>query len=262
MPRLAANLSTLFPELPFEGRLGAAAQAGFRAVECQFPYAMAAEALAREVSNHRLSLVLFNLPPGRWDDGERGIAILPDRRAEFRDGVDRALDYAVRTGCRLLHCLAGVLPADMTRSDAETMFRENLVYAARSAAAQGVRILIEPINPFDVPGYFLTSVEAGVAFLDTIPDAGIGLQYDLYHRARTGGDLVATFERFRSRIAHIQVAGAPHRNEPDRGDPEILAALQALDRLGYPGHVGCEYVPAGDTIDGLAWARPWLEDPR
>ncbi len=158
--------------------------------------------------------------------------------------------------------MAGIPPSDLPRDDAEAVFRENLIFASRMTAESGIRILIEPLNPIDVPGYFLTSVEQAAALLETISRGRHRSPVRPLSSRRTGGDLVEPFERFRAQIAHVQIAGAPERHEPDRGDPRILEALGALDRLGYDGHVGCEYVPAGDTIAGLAWARTWLEDKR
>lgn len=260
MPRFAANLSTLFTERPFLERFGAAAACGFTAVECQFPYDAPVEAIAEELERHRLDLVLFNLPPGDLAAGERGIAILPDRRCEFRDALDRGLDHAAALGCRLLHCMAGLRPDALDMREAEAVYVENLRHAAAEARRGGVRIAVEPINPFDMPGYFLTSMDQAARLLDRAGQDDLVLQYDLYHQSRTGGELLGTFERHKPRIAHVQIAGNPGRHEPDTGEIDFRFVLAELDRRGYAGSVGCEYVPRGRTEDGLGWLAAYRRE--
>lgn len=258
MPKLAANLSTMFTETPFLERFERAAQAGFSAVEIQFPYAVDADAIGAELKRNRLELALFNLPPGDLQAGERGLASIPEARQRFVESLEPALRHARATGCRRLHCMAGVLSGPATMDERETVFVENLRTAADLFRPHGIRLLIEPLNPFDTPNYFLTSVEQAAAIIGATGAEGVGIQYDFYHQSRTRGELTATFDRFRSLIGHVQIAGNPGRHEPDTGEVDYRFVLQALDSRGYDGFVGCEYSPAGDTVQGLGWARPWL----
>ncbi len=258
MPRLAANLSTMFCEVPFLERFASAADAGFEAVECQFPYACDMDDVAAALDRTGLKLVLFNLPPGDWAAGDRGMAILPGRRAAFEASVHRALDWAGRLGCRMLHCMAGVAPDGVPQPVLEETYAANLRLATDAAAVHGVTILIEPINRFDMPDYFLSSMEDAARLQDRVGAANLALQYDLYHQSRTGGELLATFKRFAERIGHVQIAGNPGGHEPDIGEVNFVYLLKALDEAGYGGFVGCEYRPAGRTEDGLGWAASWL----
>ncbi|WP_157015684.1 2-oxo-tetronate isomerase [Mesorhizobium xinjiangense] len=259
MPRLAANLTTMFREAPFLDRFALAAEAGFEAVEFQFPYEFEVDEVAAALARHRLELALFNLPAGDWAAGERGLAILPDRRSAFEASVDMALSWAERLGCRKLHCMAGIVPEGVGRASLEETYLANLRFAADAAAAHGISILIEPINRFDMPGYFLASMDEAARIQDKVGADNLHLQYDFYHQSRTGGELLATFERFAGRIAHVQIAGNPGRQEPDLGEVNYEFLLTALDDAGYQGLVGCEYRPAGKTQDGLGWAAAWLD---
>ncbi|WP_187968308.1 2-oxo-tetronate isomerase [Aquibium microcysteis] len=258
MPKLAANLSTMFTEVPFLDRFGHAARAGFSAIEFQFPYAFDPDAIGAELKRNGLETALFNLPPGDLAGGERGLASIPEARDRFRDSLDPALRYAIATGCRRLHCMAGVLSGPATMAERETVFVENLRRAADLFWPHGIRLLIEPLNPFDTPNYFLSSVEQAAAIVEAVGSPGVAIQYDFYHQSRTRGELIATFDRFRSLIGHVQIAGNPGRHEPDSGEVDYRFVLRALDARGYDGFVGCEYSPAGDTIEGLGWAQPWL----
>jgi 2-dehydrotetronate isomerase len=262
MPKLAANLSFLFPELPFLDRFGAAAAAGFRGVECLFPYDVPASAIAERLARHQLAQVLLNLPPGDFAAGERGLAALPGREADFMAALGRAIAYAMATGCRQLHALAGVWPADRPKREGEAVYVANLRRAADHVAPLGITLLIEPINPRDVPGYFLNTSAEALAILDRVGRDNVKLQLDLYHGQIMEGDLAMRLRRLAGRYAHVQIAGVPDRNEPDRGEVNYVYLLELLDALGYAGWVGCEYRPAAGTITGLAWARRWGVAPR
>ncbi|MBB4284602.1 2-oxo-tetronate isomerase [Roseospira goensis] len=257
MPRFAANLSMLFTEVPFPDRFAAAAGAGFRGVECQFPYQYAAEHLADLAAMNALTMVLFNAPPGDWAAGERGLAALPGRDSEFRDGVELALDYADMMDCPCLHVMAGVV-AEEDWAPALDTYLDNLAAAADMARDHGVRVLIEPINPVDMPGYFLTRPEDALRVIETLDHPNLGLQYDIYHAQMERGALTDTLEDALDRIGHIQIAGVPGRHEPDaRGEVNWRYLFGLLDAHGYDGWVGCEYRPRAGTLTGLRWANDW-----
>jgi len=253
MPRLAANLSMMFNELPFLDRFAAARKAGFEGVEFLFPYEFPADELRRRLSGEGLTQALFNMPPGDWARGERGMASLPGRQAEFREGVKRALDYAATLDCRLVHCMAGIVPAGVSQITAAALYASNLAWAAEQAAAVGVRIAIEPINHRDMPGYFLNTQAQGAAIVDAIGVDRVGLQFDVYHVQVTEGDITKRMETFMPVIAHMQIADVPARNEPGTGEIGWQYVFRRMDELGYQGWVGCEYRPAGDTVAGLGW---------
>jgi hydroxypyruvate isomerase len=253
MPRFAANLSMLFTEVPFLDRFALAARAGFAAVECQFPYEDAAAEIRARLDDAGLAMVLHNLPAGDWAAGDRGLACLPARAAEFRAGVARAIDYAHALGVPQLNCLAGLAPAGI---DAATLHRtlvDNLRLAARACAAEGLRLLVEPINTFDMPGFVVNRTPQAVALLDEVGEANVFVQYDLYHAQRMEGELAATLARYLPRIGHVQVADNPGRHEPGTGEIRFEFLFAELDRLGYGGWVGCEYRPRGRTEAGLGW---------
>jgi len=254
MPRLAANLGLLFAERPPIERFGAAARAGFRAVELLFPYDMAPANVRAELAAWSLKPLGINTPPGR--DGESGLAAISGREQEWASGFAHALDYAVAIGARSVHCLAGSVPPEQ-RPAAETVYVRNLARAAEAAAKAGIMLLIEPINPRDRPGYFLNRVEHAADIVGKIGAPNLRIQFDFYHVQIVSGDLIRRFEAHRALIGHAQIAGVPLRREPDEGEvnyPEIFAAL---DRLGYDDFVGCEYRPRGRTEDGLGWAKPY-----
>ena len=262
MPRLAANLSMLFTEHPFLDRFERAAAAGFTAVEFLFPYDWPAEEIRRRLDAHGLTLVLHNLPAGRWDAGERGIACLPDRVEEFRAGVPKAIAYARALGVRQLNCLAGQRPDGVPVEVAHATFVENLRFAAQALGAAGLRLLIEPVNTFDIPGFFLNRTAQAAAVLDEVDASNLFIQYDLYHAQRMEGELAETLRRHLPRIGHVQIADNPGRHEPGTGEMNYPYLFQTLDRLGYDGWVGCEYKPAGTTEAGLGWrARLGVEPP-
>ena len=260
MPQFAANLSMLYPEHGFVDRFAAAAADGFDAVECLFPYAYAAADLAAQLQAHGLRQVLFNAPPGDWEAGERGMACLPGREAEFRDGIRRALDYAQTLACPRIHVMAGIVPTDQDRNKLLPRYEANLAWAAEQAAAAGVDVLIEPINSRDMPGYFLSRQDQAHAIVQAVGAANLKVQMDLYHCQIMEGDLAMQLRRHlpTGRVGHIQIAGVPERHEPDQGEINFPYLFALLDTLGYTGHVGCEYRPrrgavAGGTTAGLGW---------
>jgi len=262
MPRFAANLTVLFTELPFLDRVAAAARAGFTAVECQFPYVVPANDLKARLDAHGLQQVLINMPAGDWAAGDRGIACDPARRGEFEAAVDRALEYAAVLGCPQVNCLAGIPPPHLDPAAARATFVENLASAARAFSSASRRLLVEPINSRDIPGFFLTRSRQAFDILDEVGSAALFVQYDAYHMQIMEGDLSGTLQRHRSRIAHVQIADTPGRHEPGTGEINYDFFLGWLDRVGYDGWVGLEYNPAGRTVDGLHWARRWGIEPR
>ena len=255
MPKLAANLSTLFTEVDFLARFAAARRAGFRYVEYQFPYVWPAQEIARAARDAAVQVVLHNAPAGEMARGERGIACLPGREREFRDGVERAIEYATAVGCKRLNCIAGLAPADRTHFD---VLVANVRHAARRLAEVAIELVIEPINTRSVPGFFLTRSAQAIDVLNAAGEANARLQYDLFHMQIMEGDLARTIERLLGRIGHIQIADVPDRHEPGSGEINFAFLLPQLDRLGYVGWVGCEYNPRGDTVAGLTWAKPYL----
>ncbi|NTV09421.1 MAG: hydroxypyruvate isomerase [Zoogloea sp.] len=253
MPRFCANLSLLFTEHDFLDRFEAAAQAGFEAVEFQFPYAWKKDDIAGRVSRHGLQVILHNLPAGDWAGGSRGIAALPGREAEFRDGVRLAVEYAKALGCRQLNCLAGVPPVDADPDEVRRSFAANLRFAAAALAEAGIRLLVEPINTFDVPGFHLCRPRQALELIAELGVDNLYLQYDVYHAQRMEGELANTLAAKLGRIAHIQIADTPGRHEPGTGEINYPFLFRHLDEIGYTGWVGCEYLPAGSTLDGLGW---------
>ena len=253
MPRFAANLSMMFNEVGFLDRFDAAARAGFRGVEFLFPYEHPAAEIRRRLDANGLTQALFNLPPGDWAAGERGLASLPGRQAEFRAGVVRALDYAATLDCKLVHCMAGIVPAGVSAVTAGAVYAANLAWAAEQAHAAGVKLVIEPINHRDMPGYFLHTQAQGAAFVEAIGRDRLGLQFDVYHVQVTEGDITKRMEQFLPVIAHMQIADVPARNEPGTGEIGWDFVFRRMDELGYRGWVGCEYRPVGDTLAGLSW---------
>jgi hydroxypyruvate isomerase len=259
MPRFAANLSMLFTEVPFLDRFEAAAKSGFKAVEFLFPYAFSAKDIRRRLDMHGLTLVLHNLPAGDWDAGERGIACLPDRVDEFRAGVATAIEYATALGVPQLNCLAGKAPPGIDEAVLRRTFVANLKFSAAELKKAGLRLLIEPINSFDIPGFFLNRTAQALAILDEVASDGktdnAFVQYDIYHAQRMEGELAATLQKHLPRIGHIQLADNPGRNEPGTGEINYPFLFAHLDRIGYAGWIGCEYKPATSTEAGLGWRQ-------
>ena len=255
MPKFAANLTMLFNEVPFIDRFEKANQAGFKAVEFLFPYAFSATEIKQQLERYQLNLVLHNLPAGDWDAGERGIACLPDRQNEFRDGVSKAIEYANTLGVKQLNCLAGKAPAHANNQELYATFVENLSYAAAELGKANLRLLIEPINTFDIPGFFLNTTKQADEILSAVGANNLFIQYDIYHAQRMEGELAKTIERYLAKIAHIQLADNPGRNEPGTGEINYPFLFKLLDRLGYQGWIGCEYKPATITEAGLGWIK-------
>lgn len=259
MPLLAANLSLLFTELPFLDRFAAAAQAGFRYVEYQFPYLFgSAIQVAERARAAQVQVVLHNLPAGDPAKGDRGIACQPARRNEFREGVERAIEYAAAAGCPRMNALAGIAPPGVARERLFETLAENLRFAAAKLKAAGLTLLTEPVNPRTVPGFFLNTSRQGIEAIDAAGADNLKLQYDIFHMQIVEGDLARSIERLLPRIGHMQLADVPDRHEPGSGEINFEFLLGHIDRLGYQGWIGCEYQPSGDTLQGLAWAKRYL----
>ncbi len=257
MPRFAANLSYLFTERPFLERFAAAQAAGFAAVEFHFPYECDRAALAEVVLTSGLDVVLFNLPPGDWAAGDRGIACHPRRIAEFQDGVGQGIEYARAIGCGRINCLAGLAPADVAPEKARETLVENLRFAAAVTARAGIELELEPLNTRDTPGFFVPTSRAALALIEDVGSDNLRLQYDLYHAQVMEGDLARTLQERLPQIGHIQLADNPGRGEPGTGEINFPFLFKHLDRIGYAGWIGCEYRPSGRTEDSFGWLAPW-----
>ncbi|MDD9907658.1 MAG: hydroxypyruvate isomerase family protein [Rhodospirillaceae bacterium] len=257
MPNLAANLSMMFTEVPFLERFAAAADAGFKGVEYLFPYDHPAETIAKALQDNGLQNVLFNLPPGNWETGDRGLAALPGREADFEGLIDKALEYAQVIGCPRLHVMAGIPPEDANPYACQRTYVENVRLAAERAAPHGITVLLEPINPRDIPGYYLNRQDDGLKTLDTVGAENAALQMDLYHCQIVEGDVAMKIRANIDRVAHFQIAGVPDRHEPDLGEVNYPYLFDVIDELGFEGWIGCEYRPKGETRAGLGWAAPY-----
>ncbi|MGQ3001089.1 MAG: 2-oxo-tetronate isomerase [Hydrogenophaga sp.] len=266
MPRFAANLSMLYPELEFLDRFEAAAKDGFQAVEYLFPYAYPVQELAARLKANGLQQVLFNMPPGHWDAGERGLASLPGRQAEFRAGVHQALEYAAALDCPRLHAMAGLMPEGARREDVQSVYLGNLRWAAEQAAQVGRDVLIEPINPRDIPRFFLNRQDHAHQIVETIGLSNLKVQMDLYHCQIVEGDLAMKLRQYlpTGRVGHLQIAGVPQRHEPDIGEVNFAYLFDLIDEMvaagQWDGWIGCEYRPrrgavANGTSAGLQWMR-------
>jgi hydroxypyruvate isomerase len=255
VPKFAANLSMMFTEHEFLDRFDAAAEAGFAAVEFLFPYDHPPEAIAERLNRNRLTQALFNLPPGQWDKGERGLAALPDRFEEFKSGVARALDYVAATGVSRVHMMAG----NVARSDpkAEASYRRAIEYAAPVFAERGVDLLLEPINTRNMPAYFLNDFAYARDLIASLSLPNLKLQFDVYHRQIMHGDVTMSFRALQPIVGHIQVASVPSRNEPDGEELNFPFLFREFDRLGYDGYIGCEYNPRAGTVEGLKWFQSY-----
>ncbi|HET6469521.1 MAG TPA: 2-oxo-tetronate isomerase [Geminicoccaceae bacterium] len=257
MPRFAANLSMMFQEVPFLDRFARAKAAGFGAVEFLFPYDFAKEQVADALHGQGLAQALFNLPPGDWGAGERGLCCLPGREAEFAAGLEKGLDYARALGCTTLHAMAGLRPEGVAEARLEEVFVDNLKAAAPKAAAAGVTLVLEPINTRDMPLFFLNYQRQARRLIERVGADNLKLQLDLYHCQIMEGDLATHIRDFADITGHVQIAGVPERHEPDVGEINYPYLFEVLDRTGYAGWVGCEYRPKGRTEDGLGWFAPW-----
>ena len=253
MPRFAANLTMMFNEHDFLDRFQAAADAGFGAVEYLFPYDHPAETVAERLSSAGLKQALFNMPPGNWATGERGLAALPDRRDEFRASVAKAVDYARTIGTPLLHMMAGI--ANAVDQFAIAAYRDAVAFAADAAGEAAVGLVLEPINSRDMPGYFLNDFDRAAALIGELRHGNLKLQFDIYHRQIIHGDVLTALKQMMPIIGHVQIASVPRRHEPGTGELDDFRIFAALDELGYEGYVGCEYRPAGATLPGLSWMK-------
>jgi hydroxypyruvate isomerase len=253
MPRFSANLTMLFTEVPFLERFERAARAGFEAVEILFPYSSPLEELKQRLDANRLQLVLQDLPAGNWEAGDRGIACHPERVADFRAGVATAITYATALGVPRLNCLAGKRPAGVDEPALRRTLVENLRYAAAELRRSGLMLLLEPINTFDIPGFYVSRSDQALSILDEVGADNAYLLYDIYHAQRMEGELAATAQKNLARIGYVQVADNPGRNEPGTGEIDYAFLFAHLDRIGYDGWIGCEYKPAATTEVGLRW---------
>jgi 2-dehydrotetronate isomerase len=259
MPRFAANLSMMYTEVPFLERFAAAARDGFKGVEFLFPYAHAPEEIAQRLAGAGLELVLFNMPPGNWDSGDRGLASLPGREAEFAAGVTEALRYARVLRCRQLHVMAGIPPSTADRSTCRAAYIRSLKLACEQAAGEGIRLVIEPINTRDIPGYFLNRQDEAHAIRKEVGQGNLKVQMDLYHCQIVEGDVATKLRRYIADVGHVQIAGVPERHEPSIGEVNYPYLLDLLDSLGYAGWVGCEYRPRAGTSAGLDWMTDYRD---
>lgn len=258
MPKLAANLSTLFKEVPFLDRFAAAARCGFRAVEYQYPYEWRPAEIGASARAAGVEVVLHNMPRGDPERHEHGTACLPGREQRFRDDLERAIEYARAAGAPRLHCMAGVSPPGFEKKAIHETYVANLRYAAKRLAKERMEVLIEPVSARTVAGGFLTGSGHAASVLEEVAADNVRLQYDLFHMQIMEGNLTETLERLLPRIGHIQLADAPGRHEPGTGEINFDFVLAHIDRLGYSGWIGCEYNPLGDTVEGLKWAKPYL----
>jgi hydroxypyruvate isomerase len=265
MPKFAANLSMLYPELDFLDRFSAAAQDGFKGVEYLFPYAFKATDIAQRLADNGLQQVLFNAPPGDWDAGERGLACLNGREVEFKSGFMQALDYAGALNCPRIHVMAGLLPAGTERDALLPTYLGNLHWATAQADKYGLEVLIEPINTRDIPRFYLNRQDHAHEVLAAVGATNLKVQMDLYHCQIVEGDVAMKLRKFLTtgHVGHLQIAGVPQRHEPDLGELNYPYLFSVIDELGFDGWVGCEYRPAsgmapGGTSAGLGWLKPWL----
>lgn len=255
MPRFAANLTMMFNEAPFPDRFKAAAEAGFDAVECLFPYALTPEQLAETLREHDLTLALFNLAPGNWEAGDRGVASDPARFDEVRASVEKGIEYALASGCGRVHLMAGL--ADAADPAAMAAYRRAIDHAAPRLAEHGIDLLLEPINGRSMPGYFLNDFATAERLIAEAGHPNLRLQYDIFHRQILHGDVTASFRRLLPVVGHVQVASVPSRHEPAGEELNFPFLFEMMDAAGYDGFVGCEYVPRTTTLDGLGWFAPW-----
>jgi len=261
VPKFAANLSMMFNEVPFLERFAAAADAGFTGVEYLFPFDFPAEVIAEELRKNKLENVLFNLPPGNWAASERGVTCLPGREDEFRAGVAKAIDYARRLPSAQVHAMAGIVPPGASLAAVQATYIANLKYAAAELAKHNITLMIEAINTRDMPGFFLNTQAQSYAVVEEVGAPNLKMQMDLYHMQIMEGDLEVKLRKYAAHCGHVQVAGVPQRHEPDTGEVRYSYLFDLLDEIGYNGWVGCEYRPAGKTVDGLAWFRGYAASP-
>ena len=259
MPKFAANLTMLYNEVDFLDRFQAAAASGFKGVEYLFPYAYDKNLLADKLAKNGLTQVLHNLPAGDWANGERGIACLPDRVGEFQDGVGKAIDYATALGCKTVNCLAGIAPKGVSEDKLRDTFVANLKFAAEKVGQAGIKLVFEPINTFDIPGFFVNRTQQALDLIAATGSDNVFIQHDIYHMQRMEGELANTIRQNLGKIGHIQLADNPGRNEPGTGEINYTYLFDLLDTLGYTGWIGCEYKPRTTTEAGLSWVEKFLK---
>ncbi len=259
MPKFCANLSMLFTDVPFIDRFSLAAKHGFKGVEYLYPYALDAEQLAGLLKKNNLVQVLHNLPAGDWDGGEKGIACIPGREAEFEEGIAQGIKYAKVLGCPQLNCLVGKTPRDGNPASIRETLVKNLRYAARELEKNGVRLLVESINNRDMPGFYLNRTADALALLAEVNHPNIYIQYDVYHMQIMEGNLTSTIRENLNKIAHMQIADVPGRHEPGTGEINYNNLFRFIDEAGYKGWIGCEYIPGGKTIEGLSWMSSYRQ---
>lgn len=253
MLTFAPNLTTLFTEVPFLERFEKAKKAGFTHIEFQFPYAHSVDEISEQLKRHELQTILFNLPAGNWEEGDRGIAIFSERRDEFQQSVKTAMEYAQALRCSTLHCMAGVKPNDLDKNDALLVFKENLRFCAKEFDKYGLTVVIEPINTIDIPNYFLSNLQFAVDIINDLALPNVKLQYDVYHMQRMQGELIASFKKYKDIVAHIQIADNPGRHEPGTGEIHYEHVFNALIEEGYNRYIGLEYNPKGKSEDSFTW---------
>jgi hydroxypyruvate isomerase len=257
MPKFSANLTFLYTDLPLLDRFAAAAKSGFKGVEYMSPYEEKKEDLVGRLRDNGLTQVLHNLPAGNWAAGERGVAIFPDRVDEFRSGVHQAVEYASALGCKLVNCIVGVAPRDADARALQKTLVVNLAFAAAELAKAKIKLLVEPINTRDIPGFYLNRTDQALRLIDEVGSDNLFVQYDIYHMQIMEGDLARTMEANLKRIAHVQLADNPGRNEPGTGEINYPFLFKHLDKIGYSGWIGCEYKPLTNTVAGLGWMKPY-----
>ncbi len=258
MPKFSANLSMLFTEVGFADRFERAARAGFKGVECQFPYELPREDIAAKLDKYSQEMVLFNIPAGNWAAGERGIACLPGRESEFQEGVGKAIEYGKALKCPRINCLAGLTPKNAPADKVRQTLVNNLEFAADAMQKAGISLLVEMLNDKDVPGFYLVRTQDALKLLEEVKPANLWLQYDIYHMQIMEGNLAKTIQENVGRIGHIQLADNPGRHEPGTGEINFTNLFKFIDESGYTGWIGCEYKPAGATEEGLGWVKPYL----
>jgi len=258
MPKFNANLSMMFNEAPFLERFGAAAKAGFRGVEFLFPYDFPAAQVREQLDKHKLEMVLFNMPPGDFAAGDRGLACDPARATQFQEGVGKTLEYARALGATQIHCMAGLKPRGVAEEKMRETYIASLKYAGAELAKHNIKLLIEAINTRDIPGFYLNYSAQAFDIMHYANVPNLYFQYDIYHMQIMEGDLAPTVEKNLAKIAHMQLADTPGRHEPGTGEINYPFLFQHFDRIGYKGWIGCEYRPAGKTEDGLGWLKPYL----
>jgi hydroxypyruvate isomerase len=259
MPKFSANLSMLFTEVGFAERFERAAKAGFKGVECQFPYELPKEDIAEKLSKYGQEIVLFNIPAGDWAAGERGTACLPGRESEFQEGVGKAIEYAKALKCPRINCLVGLTPKDVPADKVHQTLVSNLKFAAGAMQKAGIATLVESLNSYDIPGFYLTNSAATLQLIDEVNHPNLFYQYDIYHMQVMEGNMTKTIRDNIKRIGHIQLADVPGRHEPGTGEINFPNLFKFIDEAGYTGWIGCEYKPAGATEDGLGWVKPYLK---